>query len=99
VIEKDEIRSAVLRAIEHTRELLLDASALGAGESSILLGEGAALDSMGFINFVVSLEEEMSHIGGRSWDLMQVLNSPVAQAEHVSTVGQLIDFLYSLSKS
>jgi acyl carrier protein len=95
MIERAQIRNSIFRAIDRVNELSLDEGALVNGESDVLVGEGAALDSMGFVNFVVAVEEEMAAISDRPLDLVQVLNSPASNGTQVSTVGQLIDFLYN----
>jgi hypothetical protein len=94
MLKKGEIREAVFRAIDHVRESLVDENALPRDESAVLLGEQAALDSMGFVNFVVAVEEEMSRITGRPFYLVEKLNAPDAEAQSISTVGQFIDFLH-----
>jgi acyl carrier protein len=99
-MEREQIRNAIFRAIDRVNELSLDESALVNGEADVLVGEGAALDSMGFVNFVVAVEEEMAPISDQSVDLVQILNPPNTNGTQVSTVGQLIDFLYrSLQQS
>ena len=95
MIERDQIRSTVFRAIDRVNELSLDEGALVNGEADVLVGDGAALDSMGFVNFVVAVEEEMAEVSDRPLDLVQVLNSPDSNGAPVSTVGQLIDYLYN----
>lgn len=100
MVERAQIRSSVFRAIDRVNELSLDEGALVNGESDVLVGDGAALDSMGFVNFVVAVEEEMAEVSDRPLDLVQVLNSPDSSGAPVSTVGQLIDYLYhSLQQS
>jgi acyl carrier protein len=99
MVERDQIRSAIFRAIDRVNELSLDEGALVNGESDVLVGDGAALDSMGFVNFVVAVEEEMADVSDRPLDLVQVLNSPDSAGAPVSTVGQLVDYLYSLQQS
>ena len=73
MVERDQIRSTVFRAIDRVNELSLDEGALVNGESDVLVGDGAALDSMGFVNFVVAVEEEMAEVSDRPLDLVQVL--------------------------
>ena len=62
MMERDQIRDIVFRAMDRVKELSLDGSALPNDESGVLLGEGAGLDSMGFVNFVIALEEEISSV-------------------------------------
>ncbi len=99
MLERDQVRDIVFRAIERVKELSLDESALPSGESAVLLGEGAGLDSMGFVNFVVALEEEMSRVTGRPLSIVGALNSPDGKTGLISTVGEFIDFLHNLDRS
>ena len=97
ILDRDEIREAVYRAIERARQLSLDETGLAHEESTVLLGEGAVLDSMGVVNFVVALEDELNSSSEQFLNLVDVLSSPAAQAKRISTVGELIDFLYRLN--
>ena len=91
--DRQGIRIAVFRAIERVRKLSLDESSLAAEESTVLLGEGAALDSMGFVNFVVALEEEMTGVTEEPVDVVQLLNCPESHSRSNCTAGELIDLL------
>jgi acyl carrier protein len=98
MIQRDQIRSAVSLAIERVKELSLDDRELNNEESTVLFGPGAALDSMGFVNFVVALEDEMVGISG-PLDLVEILNSQEQRTPPISTVGQLVDLLCRLNQS
>jgi acyl carrier protein len=99
MVERDKIHGAVLRAIEQANELSVSGSALGTEESAVLLGEGSGLDSMGFVNFVVALEEEMNRLTDRPLDLVEKINAAEAHGQPISTVGQLTDFLCNVAQS
>ena len=99
MINRSEIRGAVLRAIEQAMELSVDPSALCTDESAVLLGDGSGLDSMGFINFVVTLEEEMRRMTNRQLDLVEQINPTEAHRQPISTMGQLIDFLCTFTQA
>jgi acyl carrier protein len=96
MFEREHIRDAVFQAVDKVRESLPDESALPSDESTALLGEGATLDSMGFVNFVVAVEEEMSQLTDRPFHLAETLTAPDTEAQSISTVGQFIDFLHRL---
>jgi acyl carrier protein len=96
MIERDEIRNTVFRALAQVKELSLDESGVASEESDVLVGDGAGLDSMGFVNFVVALEEEMSRISDQPLNLLELFNSPESKTAPISTVRQLIDSLYHL---
>lgn len=99
MIPREQIRSAVSLAIERVKELSLDDRELNNEESTVLFGPGAALDSMGFVNFVVALEDEMVRISDGPLDLVEILNSPEQRTPPISTVGQLVDLLCRLNQS
>jgi len=99
MIDRTQIRTVVFAAIDKTNELLLDGNALPKDEATVLVGDGASLDSMGFVNFVVALEQEYMEAFGVGFDLVEQLNSANKDSERVSTVGQLIDFLQQRSRS
>ena|SRR2546425_5325936 len=95
--DRDRIRDAVFRAIDEANELSLVEPAPVRDESAVLLGEGAALDSMGFVNFVVGLEEQVEQLSDRPFGLLERLNSP--DGKSISTVGQVIDLVYDMLKA
>jgi acyl carrier protein len=87
MLERNQVRDAVFRAMERVNALSLDERAFPAGESTVLFGEGAFLDSMGFVNLVVAVEEEIGLISDQPLNLREVLNLPEI------SIGDLIDFL------
>ena len=93
-VSREQIRSAIFAAIDRTRELSLDEAGLVADESVVLIGEEAVLDSMGFVNFVVAVEEELGRISDERIDLLEALN-PASTGTPISSAGELIDFLSS----
>jgi len=93
MIDRDKIRIAVYRAIEEANQLSADGEAAEVTESTILLGPEAALNSMGFVNFVVALEEEVNRLTDRPLDLFEKINSAEGKGYPISTVGQLMDLL------
>jgi hypothetical protein len=97
--EKDDIRDAVLRAVDRVRELLLDENAFPRDESAIVLGEGTGLDSMGYMNFVVAVEDEMSRVSDQPLMLVERFNSSEWVAGDTLTVGQLIAYLRTLTRA
>jgi len=97
--ERDEIREAVFRAVDRVRELLLDEDAFPREESAVLLGDGAGIDSMGFVNFVVAVEDEMSRTMNQPLMLIERINSADPAASKIVTVGQLIEYLRTLRQA
>ena len=98
-LERSQIRDVVFQAIDRVKGLLVDESALAADESVVLLGEGTGLDSMGFVNFIVAVEEEMTVSTGVPCELVERVSSPDTDILTISTVGRFIDFLHGGSRS
>jgi hypothetical protein len=92
-MDRSKVRGAVFRAVEQANQLSANGRAVETAESAVLLGGGTGLDSMGFINFVVALEEEVNHLTGRTPDLVQMIQAAEVSGHPISTVGQLIDVL------
>ena len=69
----DQIRAAVYRTIDSVNDLLPPQQALSRDENVVLLGQQASLDSMGFVNFVVALEEELERELHRDFNIPDLL--------------------------
>jgi acyl carrier protein len=86
------ITRAVHRTIASVNELLPAEQTIGGNEDAVLLGRGAQLDSLGFVNFIVALEEELEAELGRGVNMADLL-SVQSDADATSTVGDLIRVL------
>ncbi len=92
--DRDKITQAVYRAIAAVNDFLPEEQALEPREDLVLLGKGARLDSMGFVNFLVSLEDELEKALGRELNIGDLLSIQSNDDETtVSTVGELISSL------
>lgn len=98
MLERGQIQSIVFRALDRTNEVLLDDNTLAKEPGTVLLGQGAGLDSMGFVNFVVALEEEIAEGTGLHLNVVDELNASSDNAHKPATVGELIDFLFALAR-
>jgi acyl carrier protein len=98
-LDRGQIREVVYRAIDQVNELLLDEDVLTKDDTTILLGEGSKLDSMGFINFVVALEEELAKAAGVDLNLMDELMPENVDPPPWSTVVELIEFLFVMEQA
>jgi acyl carrier protein len=87
------IREAVFRTIEQVNELLPPEQALDARDDLVLVGPNAALDSMGFVNFVVALEEELESQLGKPLNISDLLLIQTDDGTLVSTVSDLVTVL------
>lgn len=91
---KTEVTRMVCRAIDAVNELSLDGG-LSKDGASVLIGEGGQLNSMGFINFVVALEEEIETSTGRTLTISELLAADTS-AHPFWTVDQLVELLTGL---
>jgi len=90
----EQIRKAVFRSVDVVNDLLPLSQNLDANDALVLIGADSALDSMGFVNFVVALEEELEQELGCDLniaDLIALQDGGTAPA--VSTIGDLINLL------
>ena len=87
------ITRAVHRSIESVNEFLPAGQALEARDDTVLLGSGAGLDSLGFVNFIVALEEELERELGHDLAMADLLSVQPDSADAPSTVGDLIRVL------
>lgn len=83
----------VLKSIDRLNELRPADNAVPKALGTILLGAGAILDSMDYVNFVVAVEEQAAESLGLSLNFTQALNEVGKKDSKPATVGELIDFL------
>jgi acyl carrier protein len=91
--ETEPIRAAVYRAIDAVNDLLPAQQALAAHDNSVLVGGTATLDSMGFVNFIVALEEELERELHRGFDVPDLLAVQGRDGDAAFTVADLIKVL------
>jgi acyl carrier protein len=96
MFHKAQIQDLVYRAMDGASELLLDDTALTKSPDTVLVGDGATLDSMGFINFVVALENELGEEIGLVVNLVEELNTIDEHTLKPSSVADLVAFLQRL---
>jgi len=97
--DQNQIEGIIFKAIDRVNEVLSDENAVPKEPDTVLLGQGAALDSMGFINFVVALEDELAVKAGLVINLAEELNAQTDNAAKPATVGEFIAFLNVLAKT
>jgi hypothetical protein len=86
----ERTQKVVYAAIDALNEQLSDGQKLEKNPGTVLLGQGGHLDSIGYINLVVFLEEECKEQSGIDVSLAE--SSP-ADGDPFETVGSLIDHL------
>ena len=94
---RSEIERIVYRAIDRMNDMLLDDSTLAKDPGTALIGDKGQLDSLGFINFVVAVEDEASQAMTIDISLADelILRGDAARPE---TVGDVIDFVWLLAR-
>ena len=97
MIEKEQIRNSVGNAMKRVNDILLDDNALSQEDDTVLLGEGAELDSMGFVNFLIALEDELAETTALRLNLSEVLNAGDGAIPKTMTAADLTDFLFELA--
>ena len=95
-MERSEIQTIIFRAIDQVNEVLLTEQTLAKESGTILMGLGATLDSMGFVNFIVALEEALVESTGRNLNLVEQLNVVGEGMRKPATVGELSEFICQL---
>ena len=88
--DRTSILNAVYSAIQNTNETLPADRKIQAIESEHIIGEGAKIDSLGFVTLMVAVEQEVEAAGGKCPSLAEELSDPGAG---VATIGQLVDYL------
>lgn len=86
---EEQVQDVLNYAIDRVNELLPTGEPLSKEKDTVLLGQGGKLDSMGFVNLVVAIEEELEkQLGVRA-----VLLDEVMGGDGVLTVGGLHEML------
>jgi acyl carrier protein len=81
----------VFRAIDHVNELLPDSSAIAKSPHEPLAGVGSKLDSMGIVNLIVAVEEEVIRQCSAQISLADMRGN--GANDPLETVGSLVDYL------
>jgi acyl carrier protein len=94
----NKYQTIIFQAIDQVNEVLPGADNVCKEAGTILLGEGAQLDSMGFVNFVVALEDLLSG-DGLNISLMEEIHARGDEVPTIMTVENLAGFLLVLAQS
>jgi acyl carrier protein len=89
----DRIRGAVYQTVDAVNDLLPSEQALDAADDLVLIGSNAKLDSMGFVNFIVALEEELEREFGCDLRIGDLLDMQNGDGNKISTIADLIKVL------
>ncbi len=87
------VTALVFRAIDRVNELLPAPAALAKAPHTVLGGTGSALDSMGMVNLMAAVEDEVAEHYGRE---LSLVDARIGNGDDpLETVGTLIAFLAS----
>jgi Ethanolamine utilization protein EutJ (predicted chaperonin) len=88
-----QIADAAYRAFDGVNELLAATDVARASDEAVVVGDGATFDSMGFVNFVVLLEEELERRLGRTVSVTSILSTVGQSGNSPLTLGQVVNLL------
>ena len=88
----NKVKDIVIKSINDFNEQLESDEILGVDENTILFGEGSTLDSLGLVNLIVSIEENIEEDLGITISLANE-ETISGESSPFSTVGTLITYL------
>ena len=97
MIKKEQIKELVFNAIDELNQQMKSDEQMDKSEMLVLFGPSATLDSLGFINLITTIEENIED----ELDLIVTIIDEKAMSREDSpflTVGTLIDYLLELVK-
>ena len=87
---KQNILQLIHGAVDEINEILSEDRRLEKTNDTVLLGETGCLDSLGLINFIVTVETRAEKILGLKLNLGEAMTNPDSP---LSTLGSLADFI------
>ena len=93
---ENKVENVINCAIDRLNELLPTGESLCKEKTTTLLGRGGRLDSMGFVNLIVALEEELEKQLGITATLADEVTM---DGQGLSTVGELHEVLAQVVRS
>jgi D-alanine--poly(phosphoribitol) ligase subunit 2 len=93
-MEKREIEKIIYSVIDELNEDLGDQNKLEKSKSTILLGKGAQIDSLGFVNLVASIEDHIEEETGLVLTLVNE-NSISVEPSPFRTIETLVEYMLS----
>ena len=89
---REDLKKAVFEAMDRVNEVLPPGHELDKLEDTVLVGPGGKLDSLGWVNFSVAVEEALESNLGLQLSLTGTGNG--SGESRFNTVGQLVDHIY-----
>ena len=96
MLNKEQIQECEFTAKDRVNEVTLDQNTLRKDDATVLTGDAARLDSMGFVNFVVALEESLA-ARGLNVSVVEEINVRVDAVPKTMNVEMLVEFLAKVS--
>jgi acyl carrier protein len=90
------VSNIVLEAVQSVADSDLQSDAMPCSPGTVLVGEGAWFDSMGFVNLVVAVEDSLERTFNVKINLSEELSSAFPDSELTLTAGDLANFLNTL---
>lgn len=97
IIHKEKITQVIFRTIDEINHQLAENHRIEKSTATALLGKSAVLDSLGLVNLIVTVEEEIEEQFG--------VNITLADERAISqerspfrTIGTLVEYIYMLLK-
>jgi hypothetical protein len=97
MLDQKTIQDCVFTAIDRVNEVSLDQNMLAKDAATVLTGEAAQLDSMGFVNFVVALEEVLA-ARGLNLSVAEEINARGDAVPATMNVAAMVGFLSVLAR-
>lgn len=72
-MQENQILQVVYDALDQVNRTLDPDHAVPKSPDTILIGEGGQLDSLGFVNLAVAIEENLSRFGGGSTNVVEAV--------------------------
>lgn len=93
MVDEEKVSQAVRLALIGVMEMVGESDPDSIGEDTVILGTGAVLDSMGFVNFMIALDESLNTVTGCAINVVAVLQRDEASHEDLATVRDLTSYL------
>ena len=93
-VTKDRVLNILYESIDDLNEQLDDEHRMQKHPETSLLGDSTRLDSLGFVNFIVLVEDRCERSFGMSLSLTET--GRLERADPFETIGTLADFITGL---
>ncbi|MFH1996826.1 MAG: hypothetical protein ABIJ27_07545 [Candidatus Omnitrophota bacterium] len=95
--EREKVVNALYEAVDSVNQMLAPEERLGKSPDAALTGESSSLDSMGFVNLIVAVEQKFEEDFGVALTLMS--EKALAKEESpFATIRTLAEYILSILK-